>query len=83
MAPPRDATGFWPGGPGRHRPIVAPVTVAFGSRDLVLLRHQSRHLGELPPGTRLETLPRCGHVPMADDPAAVTVLITAQATRVS
>jgi pimeloyl-ACP methyl ester carboxylesterase len=58
-------------------PIGAPVTVAFGSRDLLLLRHQSRHLGELPPGTRCVTLPRCGHVPMADDPAAVTALITA------
>jgi pimeloyl-ACP methyl ester carboxylesterase len=62
-------------------PIVAPVTVAFGSRDLVLLRHQSRHLGELPPGTRLETLSRCGHVPMADDPGAVTALITAASAR--
>ncbi|HEY7361986.1 MAG TPA: alpha/beta fold hydrolase, partial [Streptosporangiaceae bacterium] len=37
--------------------IAAPVTVAFGSRDLLLLRHQSRHLGELPPGTRHVTLP--------------------------
>jgi pimeloyl-ACP methyl ester carboxylesterase len=62
-------------------PICAPVTVAFGSRGLLLLRHQSRHLGELPPGTRLETLPRCGHVPMADDPAAVTALITAASAR--
>jgi len=58
-------------------PIGAPVTVAFGSRDLLLLPHQSRHLGELPPGTRCVTLPRCGHVPMADDPAAVTALIAA------
>ena len=32
-------------------PIGAPVTVAFGSRDLLLLPHQSRHLDELPPGT--------------------------------
>jgi len=60
-------------------PIGAPVTVAFGSRDLMLLRHQSRHLDELPPGTRLETLSRCGHVPMADDPAAVTAFIAAAA----
>jgi pimeloyl-ACP methyl ester carboxylesterase len=62
-------------------PIGAPVTVAFGSRDRLLLRHQSRHLGELPPGTHLEALPRCGHVPMADDPAAVTALITAASAR--
>ena len=62
-------------------PIGAPVRVAFGSRDLVLLRHQSRHLDELPPGTRRETLPRCGHVPMADDPAAVAAFIAAASAR--
>jgi len=56
-------------------PIGAPVTVAFGSRDLLLLRHQSRHLDQLPPGTQVETLPGCGHVPMADDPGAVAALI--------
>jgi pimeloyl-ACP methyl ester carboxylesterase len=56
-------------------PIEAPVTVAFGSRDLVLLPHQSRHLDQLPPGTRLATLPAGGHVPMADNPEAVTALI--------
>jgi pimeloyl-ACP methyl ester carboxylesterase len=51
-------------------PIDAPVTVAFGSRDPVLLPHQSRHLDQLPPATRLETLPACGHIPMADNPGA-------------
>jgi pimeloyl-ACP methyl ester carboxylesterase len=61
-------------------PIDAPVTVAFGSRDL-LLRRRCRHLDELPPGTRLGSLPRCGHVPMADNPAAVTALITTSAAR--
>jgi hypothetical protein len=63
--------------------ITAPVTVAFGSRDLVLLRHQSRHLGELPPDTRSSTLPGCGHVPMTDDPARVADLIIRSASRVS
>jgi pimeloyl-ACP methyl ester carboxylesterase len=62
-------------------PIGAPVTVELGSRDLLLLRHQSRHLGELPAGARVETLSRCGHVPMADDPAAVTALISAASAR--
>jgi pimeloyl-ACP methyl ester carboxylesterase len=57
-------------------PISAPVTVAFGSRDRLLLRYQSRHVDQLPPGTRVERLPGCGHVPMADDPAAVTAVIT-------
>lgn len=62
-------------------PIDAPVTVAFGSRDLLLLRHQSRHLDELPPTTNQGTLPGCGHVPMQDNPLAVTALITASAGR--
>ena len=62
-------------------PIGAPVIVAFGSRDLLLLRHQSRHVDQLPPGTRVETLPGCGHVPMPDHPAAVAALITRSAGR--
>jgi pimeloyl-ACP methyl ester carboxylesterase len=52
-----------------------PITVAFGSRDLLLLR-RSRHVEQLPPGARLQTLPGCGHVPMSDDPRAVVALIT-------
>jgi pimeloyl-ACP methyl ester carboxylesterase len=62
-------------------PIEAPVTVAFGARDLILLPHLSRHLDELPPGTQVETLPGCGHVPMADTPRAVVTFITAAAGR--
>src|SRR5262249_59884291 len=62
-------------------PIGAQVTVAFGSRDILLLRRQARHLGQLPPGTKAETLPGCGHVPMADDPAAVAALISRTAAR--
>jgi pimeloyl-ACP methyl ester carboxylesterase len=58
----------------------APVTVAFGSRDRVLLRSQSRHLERLPAGTRSVVLPGCGHLPMADDPPAVVGLIAASAT---
>jgi pimeloyl-ACP methyl ester carboxylesterase len=63
--------------------VTAPVTVAFGSRDVVLLRHQSRNLGELPPHTRSSTLPGCGHLPMTDDPARVAHLIITSATRAS
>jgi pimeloyl-ACP methyl ester carboxylesterase len=55
--------------------IEAPVTVAFGSRDVLLLRHQSRHLDELPPTARTAHLHGCGHVPMSDAPAAVADLI--------
>jgi pimeloyl-ACP methyl ester carboxylesterase len=62
-------------------PIDAPTTVAFGSRDRLLLRHQSRHLDELPAHTRIGALPGCGHVPMTDDPAAVAGLIRRSAGR--
>jgi pimeloyl-ACP methyl ester carboxylesterase len=62
-------------------PIAAPVTVAFGSRDVLLLPRQSRHLDQLPAGTKAEALPGCGHVPMADDPVAVAKLITRAAAR--
>jgi pimeloyl-ACP methyl ester carboxylesterase len=58
-------------------PFDAPVTVAFGSRDRLLLPRQSRHLDQLPPGTQVGTLPSCGHVPMGDDPIAAAALITA------
>jgi pimeloyl-ACP methyl ester carboxylesterase len=57
------------------RSIEAPVTVAFGSRDVLLLRHQSRHLDELPPTTRTALLDGCGHVPMSDNPAGVVEVI--------
>jgi len=60
-------------------PVEAPVVVAFGSRDLVLLPFQSRHLERLPRGTVRATLPGCGHLPVADDPEAVAALITAWA----
>jgi pimeloyl-ACP methyl ester carboxylesterase len=53
-----------------------PITVAFGSRDL-LLRRRSRHVEQLPPGARVEILRGCGHVPMSDDPPAVVALIRA------
>jgi pimeloyl-ACP methyl ester carboxylesterase len=64
--------------PRRYRStsgLDAPVTIAFGSRDLVLLKRQSRHLDQLPPTTQVRELPGCGHVPMSDDPDAVVALI--------
>jgi pimeloyl-ACP methyl ester carboxylesterase len=57
------------------------VTIAFGSRDRILLKHQSRHLDELPSSTQVGTLPRCGHVPMTDNPDAVASLITSAVLR--
>jgi pimeloyl-ACP methyl ester carboxylesterase len=57
-------------------PVEVPVTIAFGSRDLVLLSNNARYLGELPPGTSVRPLPGCGHIPMTDDPNAVAALIS-------
>jgi pimeloyl-ACP methyl ester carboxylesterase len=64
-------------------PITAPLTLAFGSRDVLLLPRQSRHVDQLPPGTQAETLAGGGHVPMADAPATATAaeLITRTAAR--
>jgi len=62
-------------------PVAAPVTVAFGTRDLVLLPRQSRHVERLPFGTHVVSLPGCGHVPMPDDPDAVAALIVRVAAR--
>jgi pimeloyl-ACP methyl ester carboxylesterase len=62
-------------------PLGAPVTVAFGTRDLILLPWQSRHLDELPRDTVVRTLPRCGHFPMADDPDAVVAVIVSSSAR--
>ena len=57
------------------RPLTAPVTVAFGSRDRLLVSRRWRRVEELPDGTRAGVLPGCGHVPMSDDPEAVAALV--------
>src|SRR4051794_5007893 len=54
-----------------------PVTVAFGSRDRILLSSRWRRLDQLPVGTRVAVLPGCGHIPMTDDPAGVAALLAA------
>jgi pimeloyl-ACP methyl ester carboxylesterase len=57
-----------------------PVTVAFGSRD-VLLPSRARRFDQLPTHTRVDQLPGCGHVPIADDPDAVADLVVRSTTR--
>ncbi len=57
--------------------ITAPVTVAFGSRDLVMLPGLARWRDQLPDQTRWVTLPGCGHLQMFDDPSAVVGLLQA------
>ncbi|MGW4779719.1 alpha/beta fold hydrolase [Streptomyces filamentosus] len=48
-----------------------PVTIAWGTRDRLLLRRQGLRAKRTVPGARLVRLPDCGHVPMNDDPALV------------
>jgi pimeloyl-ACP methyl ester carboxylesterase len=62
-------------------PFTAPVTVGWGDRDRLLLRRRWRRVDELPPDRRVASLPGCGHVPMADDPAAVAALLLTAAGR--
>lgn len=57
------------------RDITVPVTVAFGTRDVLLRRRVARHAGELPAHTRWVALPGCGHVPTWDDPALVADVV--------
>jgi pimeloyl-ACP methyl ester carboxylesterase len=52
-----------------------PVTVAWGSRDRILLRRQGIRAKHVIPAARLVRLPGCGHVPMNDDPALVARVI--------
>ncbi|WTE32595.1 alpha/beta fold hydrolase [Streptomyces sp. NBC_01618] len=52
-----------------------PLTVAWGSRDRLLLRRQGIRAKHTIPGARLVRLPGCGHVPMNDDPALVARVI--------
>ncbi|MGW7435582.1 alpha/beta fold hydrolase [Streptomyces sp. NPDC054849] len=86
----RHATGFEntlaAGGSVRFTDDVPglPVTIAWGTRDRLLLRRQGIRAKHTVPGARLVRLPGCGHVPMSDDPALVSrvVLDTARsATR--
>ncbi|MEU3949231.1 alpha/beta fold hydrolase [Streptomyces sp. NPDC029526] len=48
-----------------------PVTVAWGSRDRLLIPRQGVRAKRTIPRARLVRLPGCGHVPMNDDPSLV------------
>ncbi|MFJ7152857.1 alpha/beta fold hydrolase [Streptomyces sp. NPDC100445] len=48
-----------------------PVTVAWGTRDRILVRRQGVRAKQLIPHARLVRLPGCGHCPMNDDPALI------------
>jgi pimeloyl-ACP methyl ester carboxylesterase len=52
-----------------------PVTVAWGTRDRLLMLRQGVRAKQIIPKARLVRLPGCGHVPMNDDPAMVARVI--------
>lgn len=72
------------GGTAFDRPIdpSIPVTVAWGTRDLVLLPYQAKRARAALPDATHVTLPKCGHVPMVDDiDLVVDVLLEGSSSR--
>jgi pimeloyl-ACP methyl ester carboxylesterase len=55
--------------------VGTPVTVAWGSRDRLLIPRQGVRAKSIIPRARLVRLPGCGHVPMNDDPALVARVV--------
>ncbi|MFE1948422.1 alpha/beta fold hydrolase [Streptomyces massasporeus] len=55
--------------------VGTPVTVAWGSRDRLLIPRQGVRAKGVIPQARLVRLPGCGHVPMNDDPALVARVV--------
>ena len=56
-----------------------PATIAWGTNDRLLRTGQAVRAQQNLPHVRFVWLRGCGHVPMADDPPAVTALIVAAA----
>lgn len=56
-------------------PVSAPTTIAWGTRDKILLYGQAGLAAERLPHARHVPLPGCGHVPMIDDPELVVRLV--------
>ncbi|HET9255029.1 MAG TPA: alpha/beta hydrolase [Pseudonocardiaceae bacterium] len=58
-----------------------PVTIAWGTRDMLFRRPKAASVTKLIPHAQLLRLPGCGHVPMNDNPDLVAnVLLTGSAT---
>ena len=58
-------------------PIDAPVTIAWGTRDHLLIPRQAPRAQRMTPGSRLVSLPGLGHAPCWDDPELVSRTILA------
>jgi pimeloyl-ACP methyl ester carboxylesterase len=61
--------------------IAVPVRVCTGTRDVMLGTFTAPRFAAAIPSAELHHLPGCGHVPMADDPAAVSDAITTVTAR--
>lgn len=79
----RRSPGFWGqvlhDGSFRQRKggaLAVPATIAWGTRDLILLPTQARRAQKLLPEVRQVRLKDCGHCPMLDDPDAVVRVVT-------
>ena len=57
--------------------IEAPVTIAWGEHDHLLLARQAPRAVRAVPGARLVMLRGCGHVPTHDDPEQVARVLLA------
>ncbi len=82
----RDAPGFEPVARHARRyafqgEVAVPVTVAWGTRDRILVPRQADRARRQLPHARHVPLPRAGHVPMYDEPALVAELIMETADR--
>jgi pimeloyl-ACP methyl ester carboxylesterase len=60
--------------------IEAPVTIAWGERDRLLLPHQAKRAARAIPSARNLILRDCGHLPFHDDPEQVAQVLL-QASR--
>jgi pimeloyl-ACP methyl ester carboxylesterase len=56
-------------------PDGVPVTIAWGTRDRLLLPRQAMLARERIPQATIVWLPGCGHVPMTDDPELVAEVL--------
>lgn len=65
--------------PGDLDGIDVPITIAWGSRDVLLFPRQGPRFKRALPHSRLVRLAGMGHTPMSDDPAVVADVILATA----
>jgi pimeloyl-ACP methyl ester carboxylesterase len=61
--------------------IDVPVTILWGTRDLLLLPRQAERFERAIPGSELRYLKGLGHLPMSDDPELLAELIVATTSR--